>query len=287
MSLAIQQSPWLAHLVDFRIEDARFNYTDPNSKGQPIEAEIASFSICLDVSFDETPELITGQPAAECLASPPTSPILERPRTRHLPSETKSESPGLSPPLETNPPRAAEILLGKPLDNGSVIQLSAPPQPSTPPPAPLSPPVSTPQPRLPRFSSIGPAGLKKTRAFRLLAGLLKRAKGKATLSVELGPASISGGVKRGVNKALELIDQSRLDLTVQFGGQAGILGHDTVEIDIKVSPLSISAPQMLDLKNMMREQFPKKEKPPSKPGSSIKFAVSRLGHVFSMSCQLR
>lgn len=61
---------------------------------------------------------------------------------------------------------------------------------------------------------------------------------------------------------------------MQFGGQAGLLGHDTVEVDLKVSPLSISALQMLDLKKMMREQFPKKEKKSAKPASVVKFAAS-------------
>jgi hypothetical protein len=207
LSLAVQQSPWLAHLIDIRVEQASLFYRDGND--EPVKIEIGNFSASLDISFDQAPELIvkpislsTSVDSAGGLASPITEETCR---------------------LESRP--------GYVMNNGLI----------SPPPS-----VETLKPDKPVI------GIGRSRPAKIMSRLLGRAQGKATMTLGMGPVNLKEGSgimdqAPSFKKILELVDDTRLEVTAQFGGKAGILGEDSIDVSLNISPILVDMMRMVAL----------------------------------------
>ena len=215
LSLAVQQSPWLAHLIDIRIEQASFFYKDGDD--EPIKIEIGNFSASLDISFDQAPELIV-------------KPISL--------STSLDSAAGLASPV-------AEETCRLEGDSSYVIRNGL-----------ISPPSSV--ETLKQDKPV--VGIGRSRPARIMSRLLGRAQGKATMTLGMGPVNLNEG--SGVTdqasshkKILELVDDSRLEVTAQFGGKAGILGEDSIDVSLNISPILVDLMRMVALQKKWKSSL--------------------------------
>ena len=224
LSLAVQQSPWLAHLIDIRIEQASLFYKDGDE--QPVKIEMGSFSASLDISFDQAPELIvkpislsTSLDSVGGLASPTTE---ETCRFEGRPNYVMQN--GLISP----PPSVETLKKDKPT-----------------------------------------IGIGRSRPAKIVSRLLGRARGKVTMTLGMGPVNLTEGSgianqATSFQKILELVDHSRLEITAQFGGKAGVLGEDSIDISLNISPILVDIMRIVALQRKWKSTHPQaagKDKP--------------------------
>lgn len=226
MSLAVQQSPWLAHLMDLRVEKALLIYRDGSEP--PTELVVNYFNACFDVVFDQAPELIK-LPSDTCYAGINTP---NSPRSPFAEFKSPLESPGfvLNHGLLSPPPSIEALASDKPVT-----------------------PSSDP-------------GITKSRPARILSRLLGRARGNATLTMEMGQVSLSeteASTPKSdhIEKVFESVDASRLEVTVRFGDKAGILGEDSVDVKLNISPLSVDVLRAMALQEKLKHRIPRQPGP--------------------------
>jgi hypothetical protein len=248
-SLAVQQSPWLAHLVDLQIQDVRLIYK--SHKTPSVELFLSSFNACFDVAFDEAPELIK-----------PTFEHVSQITAPSLPSSPFSEP--RSPVLDASSPPDTPAFV---MNNGL-----------------LSPPPSFAELRKQSQTSAQPVpGLRKSRPAKILSRLLGRARGSATFTVEMGPCHLSDSSE---DKVLECVDKTKSEVTVQFGDKSGIMGEDTIDVKLQVSPLSFSVPRILGLSRQLKADLPKHKPQKTDSGPSPKAKVSHIPACLSLDILL-
>jgi len=83
-----------------------------------------------------------------------------------------------------------------------------------------------------------------------------------------------------VEKVFEFVDESRLEVTVQFGDKAGILGEDSVDVKLNVSPVSVNILRVLTLQERLKGSFPRRSgQKRNRPAQEARIKVSTAASI--------